>query len=141
MTKPKPLRVLQLGESQILLQLARSVKDCRSSAMQKLIGRMIETCRSSSLVGLSAPQVGRSIRLFIILSKPTLAYPDAPLMIEPIVVVNPEEKSLGVRQFAMHNGIYNLMDIVNGQLNLLALVYIVSKFLHDKPMQVGMLAP
>ena len=50
---------------------------------------MLATLRDANGVGIAAPQVGESSRLFIVASRPNPRYPDAPLM-EPEVVINPE---------------------------------------------------
>ena len=40
-------------------------------------------------VGIAAPQIGRSLQLIIVASRPNLRYPDAPLM-EPLAMINPK---------------------------------------------------
>lgn len=46
------------------------------------------TMIKSNEIGIAAPQVFQSLRLFIIASHPDPRYPDAP-MIDPIVMMNP----------------------------------------------------
>ena len=50
---------------------------------------MIATCQENNGVGISAPQVYRLLRLFIVATKPNPRYPNAPLM-EPTAIINPE---------------------------------------------------
>ncbi|GAM55515.1 peptide deformylase [Vibrio ishigakensis] len=50
---------------------------------------MIDTVEQASGVGIAAPQIYKSLRIFIMSSKPNPRYPDAPLM--PITaIINPE---------------------------------------------------
>ena len=50
---------------------------------------MLATLRDAGGVGIAAPQVYEPVAIFIVASRPTPRYPDAPLM-EPEVVINPE---------------------------------------------------
>jgi len=50
----------------ILLQKAAKIKDPLSKDIQELIACMFETLRASHGIGLAAPQVGHSLRLFVI---------------------------------------------------------------------------
>jgi peptide deformylase len=56
--------------------------------VQALIDELLETVERSSGVGIAAPQVGESIRLFIVASRPNPRYPNAPEM-EPTAMINP----------------------------------------------------
>lgn len=49
---------------------------------------MIETMRKAKGVGIAAPQVGKSTRLFIVAPQPSVRYPHAPSM-KPIPMINP----------------------------------------------------
>ncbi|MGK7916293.1 MAG: peptide deformylase [Prochloraceae cyanobacterium] len=53
-----------------------------------LIDSLIATAASVSGVGIAAPQVSQSYRLFIVASRPNSRYPNAPLM-EPTAMINP----------------------------------------------------
>jgi peptide deformylase len=50
---------------------------------------MIRTMRKARGVGIAAPQVGKSLRLFIVASHPNPRYPKAPAML-PLPMINPE---------------------------------------------------
>jgi peptide deformylase len=78
--------VLQLGDARLRLQAApvRQMDD----RIQTLIDDLILTAEKTNGVGIAAPQVGVSLRLFIVASRPNLRYPDAPLM-EPTPMINP----------------------------------------------------
>ena len=57
--------------------------------LQQLIDDMIETMHGASGIGLAAPQVGRSERLFVVDLSPMVEDPEAEQM-EPMVFINPE---------------------------------------------------
>ena len=81
------LQITQLGNP-ILRQVARSIENIHDQQMQKLIDDLITTVVSANGVGIAAPQVATSQRLFILASRPNLRYPDAPIM-EPTAILNP----------------------------------------------------
>ncbi len=58
------------------------------NALQTLIDDLIWTAQQANGVGIAAPQVGRSLQLFIVASRPNLRYPDAPKM-PPTAMINP----------------------------------------------------
>ncbi len=72
----------------ILSQIARPVADIKEDSVQTLIDSLIFTAEQANGVGIAAPQVYQSQRLFIVASRPNLRYPQAPLM-EPIAMINP----------------------------------------------------
>ncbi|MGF1520852.1 MAG: peptide deformylase [Leptolyngbyaceae cyanobacterium] len=55
---------------------------------QMLIDNLIWTAEKTNGVGISAPQVGVPLRLFIVASRPNLRYPYAPMM-SPTAMINP----------------------------------------------------
>lgn len=83
----EPLTVIQLGNP-VLREVAKPIADAGSQRVQTLIDELILTLKVRSGVGIAAPQVGRSERLFIVASHPNARYPNAPLM-EPTGMVNP----------------------------------------------------
>ncbi|MEN9216007.1 MAG: peptide deformylase [Gloeomargarita sp. HHBFW_bins_162] len=80
--------LLQLGHP-ILHQPAQPVTDLSDPAVQRLMGDLVRICRESQGVGLAAPQVGVSLQMLVVASRPNPRYPTAPVM-EPLVMVNPE---------------------------------------------------
>jgi peptide deformylase len=56
--------------------------------LETLIDNLIHTVQAASGVGIAAPQVAESQRLFIMASHPNPRYPNAPEM-EPIAIINP----------------------------------------------------
>ena len=65
------------------------VESIKSKEIQTLLKDLIVTVKKVNGVGIAAPQVGRSVRLFIVASSPTIRYPQAPKM-TPLAVINPK---------------------------------------------------
>jgi peptide deformylase len=82
------LEIAKLGNP-ILRQVAQPVSDVTDATFQALIDSLIETAISANGVGIAAPQVSQSYRLFIVASRPNPRYPDAPLM-EPTATIEPK---------------------------------------------------
>ena len=72
----------------ILRQIAQPVKNIYQPEIQSLVDTLITTAEKSNGVGIAAPQIGKSSRVFIVASHPNLRYPYAPLM-EPTAMINP----------------------------------------------------
>jgi peptide deformylase len=86
------LQIAQLGHS-VLRERAAPVSDVQDTVVQELIDDMMATVAEAQGVGLAAPQVYQSKRIFIIASQPNARYPDAPQM-QPTAMLNPEIVSL-----------------------------------------------
>jgi len=82
------LPITQLGNP-ILRQQAQLVDNVQDEHIQQLIDALIATAAASSGVGIAAPQVSESYRLFIVASRPNPRYPNAPAM-EPTAMINPQ---------------------------------------------------
>ncbi len=82
------LSIIQLGNP-ILRQKAEFVEDVYSNGIQKLIDDLLVTVGDANGVGIAAPQVAMSYRIFIVASRPNLRYPNAPLM-QPTAMINPQ---------------------------------------------------
>ncbi len=80
-------QILQLG-SEVLRSHALAVDDFSAEQFHRRIELLLALMMDKSGVGLAAPQLGFSLQLIIIASRPTARYPQAPLM-EPVVMVNP----------------------------------------------------
>ena len=86
--KPHPsLKIAQVGDP-ILQQTAQTITDFTDPTLQDLIELLMTTMMKSNGIGIAAPQVSQSLRLFIIASHPNPRYPNAPMM-NPIVMMNP----------------------------------------------------
>jgi peptide deformylase len=81
------LQIAQLGNP-ILRQQAQRVDNVSDERIQQLIDNLIATATASNGVGIAAPQVSESHRLFIVASRPNARYPNAPEM-EPTAMINP----------------------------------------------------
>ncbi len=88
MKSGKVLQVAQLGHK-VIRQKAKPVKNIKDQKIQDLIDNLIATCRDFDGLGIAAPQVYESLRLFIIWSRPSARYPKAPKF-GPEVVINPK---------------------------------------------------
>lgn len=82
------LPIAQLGNP-ILRQQAKLVDNIQDEAIQNLIDALMVTATASNGVGIAAPQVSQSARIFIVASRPNPRYPNAPEM-EPTAMINPQ---------------------------------------------------
>jgi peptide deformylase len=77
---------------------------------QQLIDDMIETMHGASGIGLAAPQVGRSERLFVVDLSPMVEDPEAENM-EPMVFINPEIYEESAEDEEYEEGCLSIPDI------------------------------
>jgi peptide deformylase len=84
-------KILQISEigSPILRQKSDTIIDTINPQIDELIVNLIATATAANGVGIAAPQVAASVRLFIVASRPSPRYPHAPVM-EPTAMINPE---------------------------------------------------
>ncbi len=82
--------ICQISEigSAILRQRAAEIANFTDPQIDSLIDDLIATAIAANGVGIAAPQVGLSSRLFIVASRPSPRYPHAPTM-EPTPMINP----------------------------------------------------
>ncbi|WP_016951872.1 peptide deformylase [Anabaena sp. PCC 7108] len=80
--------IIQLGNP-ILRQKAVDIENIQDQDIQKLIDNLIATVDLANGVGIAAPQIAASYRLFIVASRPNARYPSAPEM-EPTAMINPQ---------------------------------------------------
>jgi peptide deformylase len=88
MKKPHALKIAELGRP-VLRQRAKPVKNFDDPQLQELIDNMVATCKAANGVGIAAPQVFESLRVFIVWSHPTARYPKARTA-KPETVINPK---------------------------------------------------
>lgn len=105
----KILEIAELGHP-VLRQRAVEVSDIHGSDIQNFIEDLIETCVDSNGVGIAAPQVYRSDRVFIIYSRPNARYPNAPEM-GPVALINPETTSFSDEKFKDWEGCLSIPGI------------------------------
>jgi len=82
------MHVLERGDDRLTLK-AGKVLDLSDPDFQAFLDGLIQCGLDYQGVGIAAPQVGVSSRVFIMAPRPNPRYPDAPL-IEPFAVINPE---------------------------------------------------
>lgn len=82
------LPIAKLGHP-ILRKTAKTVANIGAVNIQQLIDDMLTTVAALNGMGLAAPQVHHSKRIFIMCSQPNARYPDAPVM-APTVMINPQ---------------------------------------------------
>ncbi|MCW6034691.1 peptide deformylase [Spirulina subsalsa FACHB-351] len=81
------LSITEIGDP-ILRQKADPLENILDPAWQGWMDRLIATGLAAKGVGIAAPQVSQSCRLFVVASRPNGRYPHAPQM-EPTVMINP----------------------------------------------------
>lgn len=112
-TKSDPLPIAVVGEA-ILKQVAPPVAHFDAS-LQQLVEQMSASMVAANGVGIAAPQIHKSLALFIMASRPNERYPDAPLM-EPVVVVNPQILS---RSAQLESGEEGCLSVPGQRVNIL----------------------
>ncbi|MGK7895877.1 MAG: peptide deformylase [Xenococcus sp. (in: cyanobacteria)] len=81
------LDIAELGNP-ILRCQAQVIDRVREPKILQLIDDLIATAQLNNGVGIAAPQVSQSYRLFIVASRPSIRYPQAPKM-QPTAMINP----------------------------------------------------
>jgi peptide deformylase len=81
-------QISEIG-SPILRQRSNAIVNMLDPQIDHLIVDLIATAHAANGVGIAAPQVASSIRLFIVASRPSPRYPSAPTM-EPTAMINPQ---------------------------------------------------
>ena len=81
------IEIAQLG-AKVLRLHAKPITDVCSAKTQQLIKKLQDTLASTEGVGIAAPQISISKQVIIIASRPTLRYPQAPVM-EATAMINP----------------------------------------------------
>jgi len=82
------LDIAQLGNP-VLREIAQPVHNTQEPELQRFLDQLLATMVQGNGVGIAAPQVGRSLRVLIVASRPNLRYPHAPTM-APLVMINPQ---------------------------------------------------
>jgi peptide deformylase len=101
------LKVARMGHP-VLRQKARAIlpKELRTLLLQKLIDDMIDTMQEYSGVGLAAPQVHESLRVFV-----AHLDPDGRGGGEPVAIINPEIEVIGTEIVEGWEGCLSIPDI------------------------------
>ena len=80
--------ILQLGHP-ILRTKAKIVDDINAPTIQTLIDQMLKMVTEVQGMGLAAPQISRSLQIFVMASHPNSRYPHAPY-VPAFAVINPQ---------------------------------------------------
>lgn len=83
----KILDIAQLGNP-VLRAVAHPITNLQDQQLHELIADLLVTVHHTHGVGIAAPQVSHSQRVFIVASHPNPRYPQAPQM-EPTAMINP----------------------------------------------------
>ena len=81
-------QVIQLG-TPVLRKKAKIIKNIQDPEIKKLTNNLLKILMKVNGVGMAAPQLNKSLRLFIVASHPNPRYPKAPYM-KPTAVINPK---------------------------------------------------
>ncbi|MGR9054053.1 MAG: peptide deformylase [Gammaproteobacteria bacterium] len=84
--------IVQLG-AQVLRLIAEPVGDVSDPQIAEIAKTLFATLADSQGVGLAAPQIGESVRMIVVGSRPTARYPYAPQM-QPTLMINPQFEAL-----------------------------------------------
>ncbi|MFM9157637.1 MAG: peptide deformylase, partial [Dolichospermum sp.] len=79
--------IIKLGNP-ILRQKAAAIENVQDQKIQNLIDELITSVSQANGVGIAAPQIAATYRLFIVASRPNARYPHAPEM-QPTAMINP----------------------------------------------------
>ncbi|WP_310483973.1 peptide deformylase [Chamaesiphon sp. VAR_48_metabat_403] len=84
----KTRQISEIGNP-ILRQRSTAITNLTDPELDETIADLIATAHAANGVGIAAPQVALSMRLFIVASRPSPRYPHAPTM-EPTAMLNPQ---------------------------------------------------
>jgi peptide deformylase len=106
------LKVARMGHP-VLRTRAQAIErgDIKSAPVQRLIDDMIDTMTEYHGVGLAAPQVHESLRLFVVAFDPTEPEPAEDQPTEPFAIINPEITALGDEIVEDWEGCLSIPDI------------------------------
>ena len=83
----------------------------KSAACQRLIDDMMDTMTEYHGVGLAAPQIHESVRLFVVAFDPTQPEPGDDDPTEPFAIINPEITAVGDEMVEDWEGCLSIPDI------------------------------
>lgn len=94
----------------VLRQPAVPVEE-NSEDLQRLISDLFETMYNSNGVGLAAPQIGKSIHLFVMDADAITSELDEEENLGPMVMINPEIEELSGDKVKMEEGCLSIPDL------------------------------
>jgi peptide deformylase len=106
------LKVARMGHP-VLRTPARPIDRpaIKSAAVQRLIEDMMDTMTEYHGVGLAAPQIHESVRLFVVAFDPTQPEPRDDEPMEPFAIINPEITAIGDEIVEDWEGCLSIPDI------------------------------
>lgn len=105
-----PVLPIVLYNDPVLRTKAAEIKE-NSDSLQALIDDMFDTMYEANGVGLAAPQIGESLRLFVIDADVMLDEDDAEEPLGPITCINPEILTSGDETIEIEEGCLSLPDL------------------------------
>jgi peptide deformylase len=90
------IEIAQLGAA-VLRKIAIEITDFTAKELIEITDDLLCTLANSNGVGLAAPQIGHSLCIIVVASKPTSRYPNAPFM-PPVLMLNPHFSPLSMLQ-------------------------------------------
>ncbi len=81
------IEILKIGDSRLRNQ-SQIVREPTEAQVLKLAQDLIQTAEQANGVGIAAPQIGKSWKIFVVASRPSIRYPHAPKM-SPTAMINP----------------------------------------------------
>jgi peptide deformylase len=125
------LKVARMGHP-VLRQKARPIEkhELKNPATQRLIDDMIDTMREYSGVGLAAPQVHESLRIFV-----AHLDPDGRGESQPVAIVNPEIEVVGSDTIEGWEGCLSIPDI-RGLVPRAAQIVVLALDRHGKRIEI-----
>jgi peptide deformylase len=81
------MNIIEIGNP-LLRNTAKKINKATAPKIIELANNLVTTAEAANGVGIAAPQVAQSYRLFIMASRPSIRYPHAPKM-PPTSVINP----------------------------------------------------
>lgn len=97
-------------DDEILRQPARPVQE-NTPQLQQLIDDMFDTMYEAEGVGLAAPQIGKSLRLFVVDADPMISEEDKEPKRGPLTVINPEFEFKSDERVEMDEGCLSIPGI------------------------------
>jgi len=92
----------QIGNP-VLREIAKKIEDISFSEVQQAIDDLVDTMRDASLIGESAPQIGKSLRIFVTEVRAT-KYRKEDVKSELRIYINPEITSVSKDQAVGYEG-------------------------------------
>ncbi|MGH9174391.1 MAG: peptide deformylase [Vicinamibacterales bacterium] len=125
------LKVARMGHP-VLRQRARVVEkhELKSAGMQQFIDDMIDTMHEYSGIGLAAPQVHESLRIFV-----AHLDPDGQTDDKPMVLINPHVEIIGSETVEGWEGCLSIPDI-RGMVPRAAQITVTALDRHGKRMEI-----